>query len=699
MYPSTVNSQQGQSQLKKSGRNKQLDCVNPNSNEKPLTKRPYKNPPRQNFSGPRGKSFSKNEKKVESRNYKQHPAQSLNNGGDHFAVQDLLNFQYSSSSGRQVENCYNGSRFNSLRNSNYRKPKSFFNKEEYLQATCQFVVIGSADEYYVNTVDPDLLVDWEKVKLVYAPSHEPPNCPICLFPPRAAKMTKCGHIYCWSCMLHYLHLDEEKSWKKCPICHEAVHEKDLKSVKPYVQQKFDRLDSISMKLIRRPKNSILTSPGEDEATKFEFSSWYNDMFDSSSKIMLATREQVVKELLMKEKEVLQSQLEKEKSEDNGEAIFISMALSILEEEIRSLSASNGSLYEGESAGSDPDCVSESLSSLLSDSSLSCKAEAPFSDEESSLIVNHENKSNTRLSESSVTSNEQGFEVDTVQSPASSFQSEEKPKNDYFFYQALDGQNIFLHSINARCLIEEYGSLDFGPSRIKGDIIDFECFTMTKELRKRFRYLSHLPLSSEFMICELILKPPLLSKRTIHNFMPEFKNRKAMRSKKVKEQQRFDREANVIESKKYGFHVESEYEDFELDISNAEDFPSNVSPEFPLSPVSSQSEQSLSASSAYAGPSFAQMLNTKAEITPPRPVKKDVYRDIGYQSPALNCGRNISADDEDGPDVYAPDFKQTFSAAMFATPVKENAGEGSKLKNKKKKEKGMLLFGTGGQRKY
>merc|ERR1719378_720254 len=147
----------------------------------------------------------------------------------------------------------------------------------------------------------------------------------------------------------------------------------------------------------------------------------------------------------------------------------------------------------------------------------------------------------------------------IRSPT--FPGEVKPKSDsYHFYQAEDGQNIFLHSINARTLIEEYGMLDDGPLKVEGQIIDYDYYTMTKELRKRFRYLSHLPLSSEFMICELILKPPLLSKRTIQNFMPEFKNRKALRLKKFKEQQKFDRQAYAIENKKYGFHVDPEYED-------------------------------------------------------------------------------------------------------------------------------------------
>ena len=55
--------------------------------------------------------------------------------------------------------------------------------------------------------------------------------------------------------------------------------------------------------------------------------------------------------------------------------------------------------------------------------------------------------------------------------------------DFIFYlysiSADDGQNTFLHSINARCLIEEYGSLSSGPVKITGQIIDFDYFTMTR----------------------------------------------------------------------------------------------------------------------------------------------------------------------------------------------------------------------------
>lgn len=55
-----------------------------------------------------------------------------------------------------------------------------------------------------------------------------PSCPICLYPPVAAKMTRCGHIYCWACVLHYLALTDKPSQSTCPICYEVIKEQDLK---------------------------------------------------------------------------------------------------------------------------------------------------------------------------------------------------------------------------------------------------------------------------------------------------------------------------------------------------------------------------------------------------------------------------------------------------------------------------------------
>jgi len=716
------------------------------------SRRPVKNYNKQ-VNGGREKTFSKNEKKITGSQYGQTMAKNTNGNG-RFAVQDLLNFQYSS--GRQVDSV------NPRRYQNSRKKKPCFNKEEYLQAKCQFVVIGSVDDYAINTVDPDKLVDWEQIRLVYLPSHESSNCPICLYSPIVAKMTRCGHIFCWSCILHYLQLSDN-AWRKCPICHEAVHESDLKSVKSIVQKKYERLDSITMQLMRRYKDSIFVMPKhESDSAKLEFNSWMGKNSGSGSKILLATPEDVHKHILLQEKDELQAQLNIDMADNNGEDAFISMALLSLEEDIKSFkstllpegyitSVKEEEVKEDESDIYNVDGNGNILSNMLNDININDHyIEAAFSDddfeidknashdhieemsfpmhdavdqvEDTSYLQNSIISSTTNDTmqpflhddNSEVSSSQDGGSVPS--SVGSEYNHKPKGYNDsYYFYQAVEGQNIFLHSLNARCLIEEYSALEFGPQNINGQIIDFECFTMTKELRKRFRYLSHLPLSSEFMICELILKPPLLSRNTIHNFTPEFKNRKAMRMKKLKEQQKFDRRATAAENKSHGFRT-IEYSDDEdamgIDLSNTAEFPSNLSPDGNDHHARVMTYEEKEDSQQFHGVSFAQMLNKKSEVIAPQ--KKDrnsapVYRSLQGPEPVPFVPKDprIIKDEEDGPDVVAPDFKQTFSAAMFATPLKsesknspQNGGKGNGGgKGKKKKEKGMLLFATGGQRKY
>ncbi len=71
--------------------------------------------------------------------------------------------------------------------------------------SCQFVVKNNGD-YSIHMANPDVLVEWNKIEEIHIDSNEFISCPICLYQPIAGKMTKCGHIYCWSCILHYLRL-------------------------------------------------------------------------------------------------------------------------------------------------------------------------------------------------------------------------------------------------------------------------------------------------------------------------------------------------------------------------------------------------------------------------------------------------------------------------------------------------------------
>ena len=78
----------------------------------------------------------------------------------------------------------------------------------------------------IHMHDPDTLVDWNLIEQVGLKTSGVPSCPICLYPPTAAKIAKCGHVFCWSCILHYLALSDD-AWRKCPICYDSIYKEDL----------------------------------------------------------------------------------------------------------------------------------------------------------------------------------------------------------------------------------------------------------------------------------------------------------------------------------------------------------------------------------------------------------------------------------------------------------------------------------------
>lgn len=51
----------------------------------------------------------------------------------------------------------------------------------------------------------------------------------------------------------------------------------------------------------------------------------------------------------------------------------------------------------------------------------------------------------------------------------------------------------------------------------GKIVEKEGGSMTEELRKRLRYLQHLPVTCQFEVAEIQLKHPVVSKETLNEF--------------------------------------------------------------------------------------------------------------------------------------------------------------------------------------
>ena len=115
----------------------------------------------------------------------------------------------------------------------------------------------------MNFYDSNEILNWNDVVQVRYDliNSTEISCPICmeyLSEMICPRITKCGHIYCWSCMLQYLDYEKDKGWKKCPLCSDTIYPLDLKCVNVHKTIQYKEGDMIEFDLIVRNKSNCLS---------------------------------------------------------------------------------------------------------------------------------------------------------------------------------------------------------------------------------------------------------------------------------------------------------------------------------------------------------------------------------------------------------------------------------------------------------
>lgn len=705
----------------------------------------------------------------------------LNSGSKKVNLNHLLNFSYA---GR--ESYSDRPRGTSYRGGGNRRWSSriTYNKEQFLQANCQFIVKEEGD-YTVHNIDPDILVDWDSIELIKVNSHELPSCPICLEHPRAAKITRCGHIYCWACILHYLTLGE-KTWRKCPICYESVHDKDLKSVITQATHHCKVGETITMRLMKRQKGTTYALPKALWEARAD--GVLNSMTDSPEKVafmklLTASKEDVRKNVLEVEQSMLKRQLDEA---EVSEIPFIESAFQALKERETDLN------NKVEAAQEVNKMVTPVVKNVLQDNEQnivkipSCGLTAgisadgtkkikqyasAFSDDEEETVENIHSETGAQVicltdldspvgnleSEVLPPSSTEGISIpgkigvpdselgnfgspddpqktppinipgdtmpveeaaENLELPSSSYTSTKigQSEDSFYYYQAADGQQIYLHALNARCLVKEYGGLEYSPDTVTADIVEIENIFMTEDLRKRLRYLGHLPLTCEFQVVELALKEPVLSRNTIRCFTDEIDRRRKLRQKKRREEKRWTRQVQEVENKRMGIKsVDSVIIKSQFMANNNR----------PTSPTARSDDSSLSASSSVVSPvgspdiqtlespagdyndegqqtsslSFAQMLKGGGS-------SKTVWPKVNKPTSdePSTAARKTGSDDSDPEDktpvpLYSHSFGDAIQTALDEHAKSKDEGNTMvsltqlKYGGKKKKKQQKLLFTT------
>lgn len=112
--------------------------------------------------------------------------------------------------------------------------------------------------------------------------------------------------------------------------------------------------------------------------------------------------------------------------------------------------------------------------------------------------------------------------------------DQEESDAYTFYQSADGQFLILHPLNMKALLQHYGDYESLPSSIEADIVELESVTQTEGTRKRYRYLSHLPLTAHFQLCEVDLSE-MLPPEAFTPFSEEIRTRQQRRRRVIQQE--------------------------------------------------------------------------------------------------------------------------------------------------------------------
>mmetsp|Transcript_9441 Transcript_9441/g.22273 ORF Transcript_9441/g.22273 Transcript_9441/m.22273 type:complete len:526 (-) Transcript_9441:436-2013(-) len=484
-----------------------------------------------------------------------------NNRGQ--SAQNLLGFHFSTPApSQQIERNRNNNR--NFQNNNRRKKNNAYKPSAQDRTSCRrkantamFNLHSSSEHQFCLTRQAhskiskgkysfegsDSPVSWESVRIVKqmlalsgSKVDEKPSCPICLSEFVSARITKCGHVFCLSCLLHHVHANAHTSHHvKCPCCAVPIHLEDLRPVMLESVVAPETQQSITLVKLHREKTCsapYIPIPGY---SKHSHPSCVPCMGDADQKFSRFNYVDlsVYLSLLYQNRTEVEEEV-KTLPQNCLDRVFVQMALEMVLKDIQT----------AESEAPTEETFQQDMVK-------------PTSGFYQQLLPDPLLASTQRCS--SIGSEKDASESGEAQSPggkpkkskseryAGSLYMDEASTLEY--YQSEDGQLVFLNGFNMNCLLADFRrgrpenpeeELRYPlPDKIKGRILEMDRKNMTPELQKRLPFLSHLPLYVDFIFVELDLNH-ILTEQAKQKFKNEFAKRRKRRQSKVKAEKKADK---------------------------------------------------------------------------------------------------------------------------------------------------------------
>lgn len=399
-------------------------------------------------------------------------------------------------------------------------------KARYVHANYRFIVSPDR-KYHAQAANADVHLDWDSVlQVLVSAQTQAASCPICLSIPVAPRMARCGHIFCLPCLIRYMHSSDEDNavpekkarWKKCPICWDSIYSSETRPVRWFRGQEGDlpvEGGDVVLRLVRRDPGSTLALPrdGAEILSRGEDIPWYHvaEVTDYA-RIMKGGEDYMVSQYEAEVEDLRRQEAEDEVmfGDENTWTRKSIRAITDAKEKLqgignppdvtRQISASRSGK---EPPRSEPQPVVPSADESSAESIRDSGPDAPH------LALGLETTPATSdealpLSEAM---NQLDVHSDTKPRPSPRSKGKEAQNSHasdqpYYFYQALP--QFYLSPLDIRILKAAFNEYASFPATIlprvehisTGHIVD-------DELRKRVKYLGHLPYGCEvnFLECD------------------------------------------------------------------------------------------------------------------------------------------------------------------------------------------------------
>jgi len=202
---------------------------------------------------------------------------------------------------------------------------------------------------------------------------------------------------------------------------------------------------------------------------------------------------------------------------------------------------------------------------------------------------------------------------------------------YFYYQAASGLPLYLHPVDIRILLSHFGEYASFPDSITIRIDAFSEGTVNDDLRKRCKYLAHLPEGADVIFVEADLES-VVGPEGLKNFEGALKMRKSRRREKGKKDDRAKARAEEREREKRQHAAQVSWDSPDTRVVYPPVSMTSIEPEEEEAPAPVPQQTS----GAWGQGSFASALrstssrsNANAQIRPPRDMEDEFDIDIAW----------------------------------------------------------------------